>query len=76
MKLYCWDDPTKVHFGGSFLMVAAKTEAAARRLAKDAVMLEYGITEEGTLGREAAEKLGKPDHIYDCPAGLVYWWHE
>lgn len=78
MKLYCWNSPVSVHYGGSFLVVAARTETAARRIAKDAIFLEYGRTEKDPLplGREAAERLGKPDHIYNCPAGLVYWWHE
>jgi hypothetical protein len=77
MKLYCWNDPIKVHHGGSFLVVAARTEASARRIAKDAVMLEYGGgLKDEKLGREAVERLGKPDHIYECPHGLVYWYHE
>lgn len=76
MKLFIWNDPYTVSYGGSFLFVVAKDEAQARKLAKTAQINKYGRSPtDGILGDDLALALGEP-RIEDLPHAECYHWEE
>jgi hypothetical protein len=72
MKVFIWNDPYGVAYGGSICYVVAETVEQARSLAKHGSLRKYG------LGDDPAPNiaLGEPDHIVDCPCAEWYEWSE
>lgn len=73
MKLFVWNNPYGVSYGGSCLYVVAETEDQARALAVTASISKFGDAPEGALGEQ---KLGPPDRVVDVPYAEVYEWSE
>lgn len=77
MKLFVWNNPFNVEWGGSCLYVLARNVKEAKRLAVNAPVVKYGAYPDlaNTLGEAEAAKLGEPDRVYDV-GGEVYVWSE
>ncbi len=74
MKLYVWNNPYHVSYGGSFLYVVAKDLRSARVLADKARVIPYGdCLPRGVLG---TMKLGKPTRVLELPCAEIYEWSE
>lgn len=73
MKLYFWDDPFPVEYGGSMLFVVAESEEQARELARTGKTYSYGVYPERTTPNI---ELGKPDRVVDLPCAEWHWWSE
>lgn len=74
MKLYVWNNPYSVAYGGSCLYAIADGEDAAREIASSAFIREYGYAPtERQLG---SVDLGPPDRVHDLPYAEVYQWAE
>lgn len=74
MRLYVWNDPYHVSYGGSILYVVAETEEQARELAVAAPVAAFGnIREEG---QKWDFKLGAADRVLDLPCAEIYEWSE
>ncbi len=74
MKLYVWNDPYAVSYGGSILYVVAASEAAAKKLAATANTMNYGSYERA--GNDLPRELGEPDRILSLPCAEIYHWSE
>ncbi len=74
MKVFIWNEPYAVAYGGSFLFVVAETEEQARELAKTAPVFSNGFShQEEPLG---AMTLGQPLRVIDAPYAECYTWSE
>ena len=75
VKLYVWNNPYDVNYGGSCLYVVAESEDQARALAPAALVAKYGNPWDKNrhLG---AVKLGAPDRVHELPHAEVYEWSE
>jgi len=75
MKMFFWNNPYKVTYGGSVLFAIAETEEAARKLAAHkCVRYTFGDSEQGRDNMKViADKLGPPTRIVDLPCAE---WHE
>jgi hypothetical protein len=75
MKIYIWNEPYQVSWGGSFLFIAAESEEQARLLAAIAPKCGYGYraSNDKPLGNI---ELGPPSRVIDVPGGECYWWSE
>jgi hypothetical protein len=75
VKLYVWNDPYGVKYGGSCLYVVANDEDEARLFARTARVAKYGMKTDETRP-DAMQNLGKPDRVYNCPCAEIYEWSE
>lgn len=73
MKIFIWNDPYSVAYGGSFLFVAAETEEQARELARIAPITKFGFD---PAGGGFHLPLGNPTRVIDAPGGECYEWFE
>jgi hypothetical protein len=75
MKVYIWNEPYEVSYGSSWLVVVAKTEEQARKLAERAAIRKYGLIldSDGVLGDSI--KLGVP-RVENLPFAECYEWSE
>jgi len=74
MKLYIWNDPYPVEYGGCFLFVIAPTLDAARKQAKKTIITRVGTPYQK---RGINIELGEPDRIIDqFPYAECYEWSE
>lgn len=73
MKLFVWNDPYSVRYGGAILYAVAETEDEARKVAANAMVSEYGIGQEAN--RQPFE-LGEPTRVLDVPCAEIYQWSE
>jgi hypothetical protein len=74
VKLYIWNNPYSVSYGGSFLYALADNEDEARKQA-----LSVRITHFGMDPYEAPielKDLGAPDRVLDGPCAEVFQWSE
>lgn len=77
MKLYVWNDPYDVKYGGSCLYAIAATEDEARKIAADAGRATYGSQPEaGMRAAQLPRDLGPPTRVHDLPYAEVYEWSE
>lgn len=74
MKLYVWNDPFRISYGGSCLYVIAESEDAARAMAQSAGVSEFGHKPEGSIPIQI--ELGAPDRVHDLPHAECYTWAE
>lgn len=86
MKLFVWNEPYKIRYGGSIIYAVAETEEAARLAAADSLVKPFGYHDPcadpnppRTAGLNPAA-LGPPDRVYEVPAGGAvaecYEWEE
>lgn len=73
MKLFIWNEPYKVEYGGACLYVIAETLEQARELALNAQLAYFGLKPLGTVG---IPDLGEPDRVLDAPYAECYEWYE
>lgn len=73
VKLFVWNDPYSVAYGGSCLYVVAETEEQARELAKTATVMRFGFSDGGALGDV---KLGEPSRVLNVPCAEVFHHEE
>ena len=79
MKLYVWNNPISISWGGTCLYVVAETEEQARVVASRALISRFGDEPEGVPGKDAPafnEPLGLPDRVINAPYGEIYYWSE
>lgn len=74
MKLFVWNDPYDVDYGGSCLFVVAETEEQARDLAPAAEVSQFGYEAGGSLPQKM--KLGPPTWVRELPCAVIYHWSE
>jgi len=74
MKIFIWNKPYGVPYGGSFLFIAAETEEQAREIAKTTPVISYGSSPPDSMFGEIT--LGEPTRVIDCPGGECYEWSE
>lgn len=75
VKLYIWNNPYRVAYGGSFLFVAASTLDKAKKIAKDRAK-QYHYGEFLHKDWSGNIPLGEPTRIVDLPGGEWYEWSE
>lgn len=76
-KLFIWNDPFDVDYGGCCLYVVASNIEEARGIAARAGISEFGHPpREQKVGSEKAARLGEPSRILDAPCGELYYWQE
>jgi hypothetical protein len=74
MKLFVWNSPYGVSYGGSIGYAVAETEEEARAVLISGFVSEYGNTPRPI--EHPGLKLGKPDRVMDLPYGEFYEWSE
>lgn len=74
MKLYVWNEPYGVDYGGSCLYAIAPDECSARALAEIAGVARYGYEPNGTP--RGLRDLGPPSRVHDLPYAEIYEWSE
>lgn len=74
MRLYVWNNPYKVSYGGSCLYAIAESEEQAREIAVTAITKSYGEYNGQMLGDHV--KLGAPTRSCDLPYAEVYEWSD
>lgn len=70
MKLFVWNNPYPVNYGGSCLYVLAETEVQAREQAASTVIAKFGDTWEGRIVSLAP--LRQPDRVVEGPYAECY----
>lgn len=78
MKLYVWNDPYQVSYGGSCLYVIANNLREARKLAKTkCVDASYGGLDRKNL-RNSPTDIGDkpPTSVHELPWAECYHWEE
>lgn len=73
MKVFIWNNPYSVAYGGSFLFVVAGNEEQARNLAASAHVTHYGYPPRERNGQT---DLGEPDRVIEAPYAEIYEWSE
>lgn len=75
MKLYIWNRPYPVAYGGSCLYAVAESEEAARALALTSPVNCYGF---GAEPRQVGDwdLTRAPDAVHELPYAEVYEWSE
>ena len=74
MKLYIWNNPHDVDYGGSCLYAIASDEEQARSLARIAGVSHYGMEPDGASA--GLKDLGPPDRVHELPYAEIYEWSE
>ena len=75
MKLFIWNNPYSVSYGGSCLYVLANNLSEARKLALSSQDASFGGPwKEKKVGIDVSKK--KPDRIITKPYAEVYHWEE
>lgn len=75
MKLFVWNDPYVVKWGGSTAYAVAETEDEARALVMKAPISQYGLAAKGSAGL-SEDVLGAPDRVVELPYAEIYEWSE
>lgn len=74
MKLYVWNRPYDIPFGGSILYAVAENLMDARKFAEKALISNYGYKPDHPYPHKL--DLGKPDRVCDLPYAEIYEWSE
>lgn len=75
MKLFVWNNPYRVSYGGSLLYAVAESEEAAREMiARPTPRYAYGEYAETPLN--FLPDLGPPTRVVDVPCAELYEWSE
>jgi hypothetical protein len=74
MKLFVWNDPYAVRYGGSIIYAVAETVEEARTAIKSARTSKFGLLpgERGYFDIGTAE----PTRVLDAPCAEIYEWKE
>ena len=73
MNLYVWDNPKRVLYGASMLVVAAESEEEARaQIRKGAAEYDWA----DTMSAADVENLGPADAVHEAPAAVYFSWCE
>jgi len=75
MKLFVWNRPVAVSYGGTCLYIIAANVQEARKLAKKVALSEYGHLPNGKTV-DLAGVIGSPDRIHSLPYAEMYRWEE
>lgn len=78
MKLFIWNNPYRLQFGGSIIYAVAASEDEARAVALRAGISQFGdkpFPNEFGTGPHRLD-LGKPDRVIDAPCAEIYEWCE
>jgi hypothetical protein len=77
MKLFVWNVPYPVDYGGSIIYAVAETVGQAREVAMKAPLSKYGYEPKSlNEGSNWPFKLGKPDRVLAVPCAEIYEWSE
>lgn len=76
MKLFVWNNPYSVSYGGSLLIVVAETEEEARKQVVGAPSYDFGTCDAGTRSPTKQEPIGAPDRVVDVPCAEWHAWYE
>jgi hypothetical protein len=78
MKLYIWNDPYRVPYGGSHVYVVADTVEQARDQAcsKYAITMTYGSPTRAQRDWTGMNLDRPPDQIFDLPCAVWDEWSE
>lgn len=75
MKLYIWNHPYSVPYGGSCAYAVAENVKAARELVKAARVNAYGLgTRRGS--HQEVDVSRPPDAVHKLPYAEIYEWSE
>ncbi len=74
MKLYVWNNPYQVSYGGSCLYVLANDVEEARRLAMTAVDASFGDVHKSPVAVDVSGK--EPDRVIEAPYAECFHWEE
>lgn len=74
IKLYVWNNPYQVSYGGTCAYAIAESEDQAREIVSRSGVARYGYAPDG-MAREV-EVTGPPDRVHDLPYGEIYYWAE
>lgn len=75
MKLYVWNNPYSVNWGGTIVYAIADSEEAARALAMVAPVSEFGYTPSHEQAGDL--DINRPaDRVLDLPCAEIYQWQE
>ena len=74
MKMFVWNDPYAVKYGGSCIYACAETVEAAREAIKRAPTSHYGM-DPGEPGRFDVGNT-EPTRVIDAPCAEIYQWQE
>lgn len=72
MKLFIWNDPYHIKYGGSICYAVAETVEQARERAKEGTLRPFGLGD----GSAPNVELGDPTYVVDCPCAEWYEWAE
>ena len=75
MKLFVWNNPYSVPYGGTCAYAVAETEEEARTMVFNAPVNSYGLgaTEEPL---PVLNIDGSPDAVHELPYAEIYFWSE
>jgi hypothetical protein len=78
VKLYIWNDPYRVSYGGSHVYAIADTLEYARELAcsKYAITMSYGSPSREQKDWSMMNLSKAPDQILDLPCAVWDEWSE
>lgn len=71
MKLFIWDNPYSIPFGGTLFFAIAETVEEARKIAETAPGYYFGNEND-----PQRPKLGEPSRVRDLPCGEFHSWSE
>ncbi len=71
LKLFVWDNPYRIPFGGTVCFAVAESVEAAKAQLKVSAGYYAGMESQ-----TPQEKLGDPDRVLDLPAGEWHSWSE
>jgi hypothetical protein len=75
MKLFVWDSPYKVSYGGTCLYVIAKTVEDARMQAKQSHVSNFGDNPKNT--EDLSSMIDRdPNRICKLPYAEMFFWQE
>ena len=74
MKLFIWNEPYPVGYGGSFAFAVAETVEDAREQVRKAGVSRYGHEPDSYCGADVSKR--DPDRVLDGPCAEVYEWSE
>lgn len=74
MKMFIWNDPYAVKYGGAIIYAVAETEEAAREAIKSACTSKYGGEPEGCGNFTVGDT--PPTRVLDVPCAEIYEWSE
>lgn len=75
MRLFVWNNPYSVSYGGSIAYAVAESEEDARAMIVGAPVNAYGLGAE-YRPKPPMDILGPPDAVHELPYAEIYEWSE